>query len=673
MDPLSLNIARQRAKRDALALVATEAEGRSEDVDGLSQRIAELRYSTPLIVEHGTDEFYERPSADEVYRVEWVGSVRPLNARVGIDLWTNPPAVGAVVEAFDFMAVTNSLYYSAADTDNMTLSSGRVHSWSDINAGNAATYDGTTTHAPELQTDADGYPCLDFGANDFLTATTGLIDGRVWTVLVVGRTRDTVAAQKFVEAGYTSGASTGSLTMFSVRTVSGRFAASARGAGATNYTSPSDGTDARFSVDTDRHIMSLTWTQAESVTFQLDDDVAPTNAGPADATPTTLTRLRFGATAGQTIPASDFLDGQINAVLILPTTDAAVVARHRYMLGKEWGLESEPSVKKISQDSANYESWPFLWRDATNGRLFASWSSGPKHSGPALGRVQRISYSDDDGLTWTAPVVIGPQDAAKDYHSQGGGYVPGVGSLIWIFEDPGSGPRPQQLWRIPPGGSPAGAVLVTTLSSSASQINPHVLVADYAGPGEDRIVCPWMDETDFGVMSADPADLTTWVEESIRSTTDEGITLADIYREDRIIAAGLGRVLGIGRVPSTVEPKPLGQFQRDAAGPWTVTETNISDAYRCPVGLVPVGDGRVVLLYGDRGAAVLRVRVADIDDVYADPTSWPASQVVTGISTGSDSGYPQGVMSLDGTEVLYVFYNGVTTDTDVFFGRWPLA
>ena len=314
-------------------------------------------------------------------------------------------------------------------------------------------------------------------------------------------------------------------------------------------------------------------------------------------------------------------------------------------------IEASPS--KLLTDKASYQAWPVITR-TTDGVLVVAYASGAgQHAAEDDARGVYVIRSLDDGVTWSAPILV-INNPGVDESTYGIGLNAAGDILLWVrlvtmatlvFDN--------VLYASMDGGLTWALRAAPTFTAQPVLVGPivpcgGVLYAPYhSGPESGVLQRSWghLKSTDDGA---------TWTQVELGTAVDsEHWPVEARYH----VSEDGTRILAIAR--HSTEFHPLWQYtSADGGDTWTAaTATNITDQNNTPTAIVGP-DNDLLIIYMDRTNGRMRCRASTFDSAYADPTAWPPSTVVAyGTAYFADNGYPHAIPWGDGA--LCVWYSGM--------------
>lgn len=278
------------------------------------------------------------------------------------------------------------------------------------------------------------------------------------------------------------------------------------------------------------------------------------------------------------------------------------------------------------QDVRGYNSWPMI-QALPDGRLVCTYSrdNAFPEDGHTIHPGSRDSYaktSADGGRTW-GPEAVVADDPNIGEVNEGIGLDSTGAALAWVRCWGAPEKRRHELYRTTDG--------TTFVKIASLKLDPFpIQVLDPVAVPGLGLVSPWFAgsyKQDGGnswgfLVSAD--DGKTWEQR----TVERGLSVKEWVTESSFVCLGGGRILMIGRCEKSLGP----QFQltsTDNGRTWKKARTNIDDIREATPSLVyDAATGLVANYYYHRGAKQLKRRVAKADAVFANPTAWPAPEIL---------------------------------------------
>ncbi len=321
-------------------------------------------------------------------------------------------------------------------------------------------------------------------------------------------------------------------------------------------------------------------------------------------------------------------------------------------------FETSPGVRRsIVQSPPAYNSWPMV--QALGGSLVCAYSRGSAHSIDEGARGVFARVSRDGGLSWSSEVCVTNDPSAGEV-TIGKGLDESGAMLLWVRRwSPDPALRGHDLYRTADGFSFA-RIATPDFSPMPMQVTDvfHVPGAGlmslwFAGDYREERGHAWGTLT-----SADNGR--TWAQH----TVEADLAKADWPTEICAVHLGGGKILAIGR-SETGGP----QFQLtslDDGATWRRDRTNITDVSQSTPSLIfDPHTGLVANYHYERGARMMKRRVAPVADVFDHPEAWPDSDV---LAIGHEErAYDAGnvnATALDGFHHLAT-YTGTSRDTAV--------
>lgn len=272
----------------------------------------------------------------------------------------------------------------------------------------------------------------------------------------------------------------------------------------------------------------------------------------------------------------------------------------------------------VVQTARKYNSWPMI--QAVGGRLVCAYSRGSAHSTGEPARGVFVRVSDDVGASWGEERRVcdspewGEVTVGKGLDSSGA-------MLLWIRRQDARGWGAgtfHDLWRSSDG--------LAWEKVSSPKLDPHpIQITDvFAIPGKG-LMCLWFagsydrnaKDKSWGVLESGDGGC-TW----LQRTVECGLSIDEWPTEPCGIHLGGGRILAVARSEGR-----RCQFQitsTDSGESWKRFKTNISDVNASTPSLIfDTATGRIFNYYYERGARVLKRRVAKAEAIFDAPMSWP--------------------------------------------------
>lgn len=290
-------------------------------------------------------------------------------------------------------------------------------------------------------------------------------------------------------------------------------------------------------------------------------------------------------------------------------------------------------------------------------RLICIYTIGKEHNPSEKGRAAYARYSDDGARTWSERVLI-DQDQAYGTSSIGKGTDENGNALFWIRRM-GASER-MALYRTRDGKD------IELISKPALDPLPMQITDIYHTP--EGLECLWFsDDYDrdranksWGVLLSKDGGY-TWRQRIVEGN----LRLEEWPTEPSVIVYGDGRLLAIARS----EGGTGNQFQltsSDWGKTWTKSRTNISDVQEStPTLILDRKTDLVHNYYYQRGAGLLKVRVADAEQIFSSPGSWPEPEIVA--EGGRERPYDSGNANAVGRKKTHyiTYYSGDPVNCEV--------
>lgn len=315
-----------------------------------------------------------------------------------------------------------------------------------------------------------------------------------------------------------------------------------------------------------------------------------------------------------------------------------------------------------------YNSWPMI--QTLGGRLVCAYSRGSAHTTDEAARGVYVRVSDDGAKTWSEEHRICNSPEWGEV-TVGKGLDESGAMLLWIRRQDkrgwGAGTF-HDLWRTADG--------LAWEKIALPDLDPHpIQITDvFEVPGKG-LVSLWFagsydkDAADksWGLLSSSDGGL-TWTQR----TVERGLSLDKWPTEPCGLSLGGGRILCIARSEGGL-PYQFQITSEDGGETWKREKTNISDVFGSTPSLIhDAATGRVFLYYYQRGARLLKRRVADAAAIFGAPLAWPEPET---LSRGHeerpwDAGNVN-VTALGGRHFAAT-YTGTKTDAAVFVVAVPV-
>jgi Neuraminidase (sialidase) len=272
--------------------------------------------------------------------------------------------------------------------------------------------------------------------------------------------------------------------------------------------------------------------------------------------------------------------------------------------------------------------------------------------------------SSDGGATWdTATTVVNTADEDTTF---GSGVDENGDVLVWCrHRGVDADDITYTLRRSTDHGETWSQISTPTLDPLPTIVDSIIHIPDVPTVG-DRLMCWWSatltteSERSYGVLYSDDNG-TTWTQVVIAT----GVAQADQPTEVTLCYLGAGKIIGLGRNedggPNVVWTAPMLQATSDDHGDtWTVADSNITDSFRGRAALELHGT-TLRAYHWQRRVGILWMRQAEVDDIFAAPTVWPAARYIAGGAGGEfNAGYPDSTRNGDDEDVV-AFYTGNDT------------
>ena len=357
------------------------------------------------------------------------------------------------------------------------------------------------------------------------------------------------------------------------------------------------------------------------------------------------------------------------ATTVLSVTSAASVAAIARATAPLCQMDAlGAATVSVVQPPPAYNSWPMV--QALGSRLVCAYSRGSAHTTGEGARGVYVRVSDDGANTWSDERCIcnspdwGEVTVGKGLDESGA-------MLLWIRRQDkrgwGAGTF-HDLWRSADG--------LAWEKIASPDFDPHpIQITDvFAVPGKG-LVSLWF----AGSYDKDAADKSWGFLESAdggrtwtQRTVECGLSRDEWPTEPCGLSLGGGRILVIARS----EGMPY-QFQitsEDGGETWKRQKTNISDvSASTPSLLLDPATGMVFLYYYQRGARLLKRRIADAGTIFGAPLAWPEPEVLA--RGHEERPYDAGNVNATsaGDRHFAATYSGTKTDAAVFVVAAPVS
>ena len=279
------------------------------------------------------------------------------------------------------------------------------------------------------------------------------------------------------------------------------------------------------------------------------------------------------------------------------------------------------------------------------GRLVCAYSRGSAHTVDEGARGVFARVSDDFGATWSGEVCV-CNDPAWGEVTVGKGLDTSGAMLLWVRDCPvggGWGPaRRHDLWRSADGLSwektaslsfnpnPIQITDIFRVAGRRSQVAGREHQLATSNSQQATLFSFWFAgsyspnaaDKAWGVLTSDDAGR-TWRQRTVES----GLARGEWPTEPCGVWLGNGCILAVAR--SEGAPYQFQMTSEDSGATWTRTKTNISDVNASTPSLIyDASSGRLFNYYYQRGARLLKRRVANAAEIFANPTGWPEPEVL---------------------------------------------
>ena len=294
-----------------------------------------------------------------------------------------------------------------------------------------------------------------------------------------------------------------------------------------------------------------------------------------------------------------------------------------------------PASSTVVQGIPRYNSWPMV-QALPGGRLVCAYSRGSAHTVDEGARGVFARVSDDFGATWSSEVCV-CNDPAWGEVTVGKGLDASGAMLLWVRNCPaggGWGPgRRHDLWRSADGLS------WEKTASLFLDPNPIQITDIFRGERQkSNVECrqqatllsfwfagsysPDAADKSWGLLTSDDGGR-TWRQRTVES----GLARSEWPTEPCGVWLGNGRILAIAR--SEGAPYQFQMTSEDGGATWTRAKTNITDVNASTPSLIyDASSGRLFNYYYQRGARLLKRRIANAAEIFANPTGWPEPEVL---------------------------------------------
>ncbi len=316
-----------------------------------------------------------------------------------------------------------------------------------------------------------------------------------------------------------------------------------------------------------------------------------------------------------------------------------------------------PAEVSEVQPPPSYNSWPMV--QTVGGKAVCAYSRGSAHT---IGEGRRGVYartSSDGGRTW-GPEVCVVNDPSLGEVTIGKGLDSSGAMLLWVRR--WGRKQGHDLYRTVDG------ISFERISSPSFSPMPMQVTDAFSVPGVG-LMSLWFagnyrkeeNGHHWGTLtSADGGR--TWRQ----NTVGADLAKKDWPTEQSAVHIGGGRILAVARSEGGGKP----QFQltsTDGGATWQCRRTNIADVLESTPSLVyDPATGLVSNYYYQRGAKLLKRRVADANAIFGRPMEWPEPEVLAegGEKRAYDAGNVNAVSM--GDRHLLALYSGTESDCAVF-------
>ena len=279
---------------------------------------------------------------------------------------------------------------------------------------------------------------------------------------------------------------------------------------------------------------------------------------------------------------------------------------------------TKETVVHTVEDAPGYNCWPMI--QSIGNRLVCVYTVGKFHDTSEKGRGAYARYSDDGAKSWSERILI---DESPEYgtSSIGKGMDSDGNALFWIRRM-NANPR-MALYRTSDGKS------FELISTPPLDPNPMQITDIFHTP--DGLECLW-----FSDDYSDDNDNKSWgalVSKDNGLTWEQRVIERDLPKKDwptepSVAVIGDGCLLAIAR--SEIEGGH--QFQLtsyDWGKTWTKSITNIDDVLQSTPSLIYDRNKSLIYnYYYQRGAGLLKVRIASVKDILEDGSAWPEPRIL---------------------------------------------
>ena len=326
-------------------------------------------------------------------------------------------------------------------------------------------------------------------------------------------------------------------------------------------------------------------------------------------------------------------------------------------LGVAVAVRASAADPVVVQSASNgYNAWPIV--QAVGGKIVCAYSRGAAHDISQGARGVYARVSSDGGATWGDEVTVA-NDASCGEVAIGKGLDANGAMLLWVRCWGGANPH-HDLYRTTDG------IAFEKIATPALDPVPMQITDIFAVPGVG-LMCLWFSDgyaassvRAWGKLVSTDNGL-TWA----RTTVETGLVTDEWPTEPSGVWLGDGKILVIARCEGSDR-----QFQivsTDSGATWTKRQTNITDVRMSTPSLVyDATTGLVSNYYYQRGAKMLKRRVAEAADIFGRPDQWPQPELLyTGEeSVAIDAGNVNVTVTSDGAH-LAATYTGTSSNTKV--------
>lgn len=313
----------------------------------------------------------------------------------------------------------------------------------------------------------------------------------------------------------------------------------------------------------------------------------------------------------------------------------------------ETACSQEGVTVSVVEDAPGYNCWPMI--QPVGNRLVCIYTIGKEHDPGEKNRSAWARYSDDGGRSWSEKILI---DGSPEYgtSSIGKGTDKEGNALFWIRRLHAD--RRMALYRTTDGER--------FEQVSTPPLNPLPMQITDIFHTPEGLVCLWFSDDYSDAPNKSWGTLTsrddgrTWKQR----TVEDSLSRKEWPTEPSVAVLGDGRLLAIARCEDIGES--LFQLtSSDWGKTWQKTRTNIDDVHQSTPTLIY--DERKELIYTyyyQRGAGLLKLRVARCRDILEDAAAWPEPVVLAegGRERPHDSGNANAVAM--GRRHFITYYSG---------------